>query len=421
MGAGRRGAGAWARGRTTGAAARGPVGVDGRSARPTAGRGRGRPHRHPHVEVTGRASVARGRAPHTGDPGRSGCTGLALVGLAAAGSERRRRAPSGGAPRSGCDDPTPAVPVQSCHPPTELPFRSSEGRLRLRISTEPAVRYSEGRARLRISTELRFRQSEGRVRLDPGSASATTSPALAARRHPALASGAPRRRRAPPPACPRLRRALATGAPPPNDARPVQPASPGQPRGAVSYHPPLRHRGDGLGDAAAGCRPRPAAGRAEAPGCGGRTPHQRCVASHRRNPLAPGRPRTAPRPARPTARSSVAAAPPARPRRRLRRPAHRRQAGAASLPPASREGPSRPTRRPATAVTGWVTLRPGADRGPPRAERRPPAAAAGPRTNAALPPRRRRREALSRPAGPGRRRVPPGRPLEVQETRPTSS
>jgi hypothetical protein len=82
-GGGSAGGGRFGRRREHGATAPGPVGAGVRSARPAAGLGRGRPHRHPHVEASGRASVATGRAPHTAGPGRSGCTGLAAVGDAA--------------------------------------------------------------------------------------------------------------------------------------------------------------------------------------------------------------------------------------------------------------------------------------------------------------------------------------------------
>jgi hypothetical protein len=170
-------------------------------------------------------------------------------------------------------------------------------------------------------TELTLRPGEPRVRLERRSTFdfrlPTSEPRLPTLVAAAAAPPPPRRRPAP------QRQAGAASLPRPGARGRLVP-------------PPPRPLGDGLGDAAAGFRPRPAAGRAEDPGCGGRTPHQRRVVASRRarrSPLAPPPPRTAPRPARPTARSAAAAAAAAAlPPWRCGRPAPQRQAGAASLP-----------------------------------------------------------------------------------------
>jgi hypothetical protein len=247
--------------------------------------------------------------------------------------------------------------------PTELASRSTEARVRLNIATELTLRYGEARVRLNIATELTLRPSERRVRLgvvdvrrstfdvrrstfdvrrstfDVRRATCDSRPPPRGRRHglhrvvAATASGASPPPPAPsppsssPPACRAHRR------------RPVQPASPGLPRGAVSPHPPPRRHGDGLGDGAAEVRLRPVAGRTEDLGCAGRPQHHRRLVGARVVATKPSRAppaRTAPRPARPSARSTRRALgdPPPRPA-----PENRCR-------PAPRAGLARPARSP---------------------------------------------------------------------------
>ena len=251
---------------------------------------------------------------------------MTLQGEHERGALQARGGGGGGNARAGSAGPTRMVPATLCGPPTELRLRSSEGRVRLRISTELAVRYSEGRVRLRISTELPLRPGEGRVRLRIQPAGARTAAfdprlATAASRLPTLdirrsnsgvrlaasVSATPRRRASPPPPRAATPAARSADAAAPTAARPVQPDLLGSRAcGALPLATDARPFASTCGWRCGRPRPRPAAGRAERrstpTGPGADAPVVRRSPPRKRPPPADPPPRS-PRP-RPAARGA---------------------------------------------------------------------------------------------------------------------